>query len=80
MLPRIKRERVPTCAVARERVPDMRRIYSAGGLLRCFKERVGRILSASELPVKSGTCRQLIEIPVFVRSLNVLIGFCAELL
>ena len=63
----------------RERVPDMRRIYSAGGLLRCFKERVGRILSASELPVKSGTCRHLIELPVFVGSLNVLIGFCAEL-
>jgi hypothetical protein len=63
VLPRIKRERVlervlervPTCAVARERGPDMRRIYSASGLLRHFKERVGRILSASELPVKSGT-------------------------
>ena len=40
-------ERVPTCAVARERVPDMRRTYSAGGLLRCFKERVGEY---SQLP------------------------------
>ena len=30
VLPRIERERVPTCSVARELVPDMRRMCSAG--------------------------------------------------
>ena len=67
------------CSALRHAFRRVRRSTSTDGSTRATPDAPSTV-SASELPVKSGTCWQLIEIPVFVRSLNVLIGFCAELL